>query len=54
MYAHTLIQLALLPLSALGVSAQGNSSYTIREVGARNTVVRLVCNRLGERGNQLT
>lgn len=40
MYAFTLFQFALVPLSAIGAVAQIDKyPYTLREVGARNTVV---------------
>lgn len=39
MYVLKLFQAVLVPLSAVGAVAQNNGSYTLREVGARNTVV---------------
>ncbi|KAF5138824.1 Inorganic pyrophosphatase [Metarhizium anisopliae] len=38
MYVLKLLQAVLVPLSAVGAVAQNNGSYTLREVGARNTV----------------
>ncbi|KFG81996.1 Inorganic pyrophosphatase [Metarhizium anisopliae] len=38
MYVLKLFQAVLVPLSAVGAVAQNNGSYTLREVGARNTV----------------
>ncbi|OAA37894.1 Inorganic pyrophosphatase [Metarhizium rileyi] len=38
MYAQRLLQMVLMPLDAIGAATDGIGPYTLREVGARNTV----------------